>query len=158
MSLPSSSYHESPPPVSELSQELIRARCAEHGEPTLVILDGVTEAMSALGLDPERGTDVANFYGAMPLWFAGTGAAVVMLDHVVKNTTTRGRWATGSQHKISGSHRRRLRHGDRRQQDVRPRAHRAGQGQRLEGPARARPPARGRREGRRHVRARVMAR
>ena len=96
------SYYESPPPVSELSQELIRARCAEHGEPTLVILDGVTEAMSALGLDPERGTDVANFYGAMPLWFAGTGAAVVMLDHVVKNTTTRGRWATGSQHKISG--------------------------------------------------------
>ncbi|HXN61967.1 MAG TPA: AAA family ATPase [Acidimicrobiales bacterium] len=96
------SYYESPPALSELGQELICARCAERGEPSLVILDGVTEVMSALGLDPEKGTDVAKFYGGMPLWFAGMGAAVVMLDNVVKNETNRGRWAIGSERKVSG--------------------------------------------------------
>lgn len=96
------SYYESPPRLGELGQGLILARCAELGRPSLVIFDGVTEVMSALGLDPEKGTDVAKFYGGMPLWFASTGAAVVMLDNVVKNETNRGRWAIGSERKLSG--------------------------------------------------------
>lgn len=96
------SYYESPPLLDEFGKELVRSRCSVRGQPTLGIVDGVTEAMGSLGLDPEKGVQVAQFYGGLPRWFANTGAAVVLLDHVVKNETARGRWATGSQHKISG--------------------------------------------------------
>jgi len=95
-------YYESPPQLDELGQELIGARCAERGQLALAILDGVTEAMASLGLSPEKGVEVAQFYGGLPRWLASTGAAVALLDHVVKNETARGRWATGSQHKLSG--------------------------------------------------------
>jgi len=95
-------YYESPPRLDELGEDLVRARLDDRGPPALVILDGVTEVMGSLGLSPEKDVEVTRFYNGVPRWFARTGAAVALLDHVVKNETARGRWATGSQHKLSG--------------------------------------------------------
>lgn len=70
---------------------------------TLVIIDGVTEVMALHGWDPNSNPDVAAFYKAIPRWLADTtGAAVVMIDHVVKDTEKQGRWGIGAQHKLAG--------------------------------------------------------
>lgn len=70
---------------------------------TLVILDGVTEAMTLHGLDLNANADVANFYALLPRTIADhTGAAVVMIDHVVKDGEKQGRWGIGGQHKLAG--------------------------------------------------------
>lgn len=69
---------------------------------TLVILDGVTEAMTLHGLDLNANADVANFYALLPRWIADHGPAVVMIDHVVKDGEKQGRWALGGQHKLAG--------------------------------------------------------
>jgi AAA domain/DnaB-like helicase N terminal domain len=69
---------------------------------SLVIIDGVTEAMTAEGLKPGDLSDVATFYGRLPRVIADHGPAVVLIDHVPKDKETRGSWAIGSQHKIAG--------------------------------------------------------
>lgn len=69
---------------------------------SLAVLDGVTEAMSLLDLKPKDDVDVASFWRRLPRWISDQGPAVVLLDHVVKDKETRGRWATGSQHKLAG--------------------------------------------------------
>lgn len=74
---------------------------------SLVILDGVTEAMTLL--PKVEGVDVADpnekaalFHRLMPGAIAErTGAAVVQIDHVTKSTDGRGRMAIGGQHKMS---------------------------------------------------------
>jgi hypothetical protein len=97
------SYFESPPPrVDELAEELLRPVLSERGRPALVVLDGVTEAMGSAGLDPNKGPDVVQFYAGAPRWFAKAGAAVTLLDHVTKDREGRGRWAIGSERKLSG--------------------------------------------------------
>jgi hypothetical protein len=96
------SYYESPPKFDEIAQDLICTTCHERGVPTLVVLDGVTEAMGSLGLDPNSGLDVTMFYSGSPRGLARTGAAVVLLDHVTKDREGRGRWAIGSERKLSG--------------------------------------------------------
>lgn len=69
----------------------------------LVVLDGVTEAMTVAGLDPERSAkDVATFLRCVVRPFARAGAAVVLIDHVTKSKEGRGRFAIGSQHKLAG--------------------------------------------------------
>jgi hypothetical protein len=70
--------------------------------PTLAILDGVTEAMSLHGLEIKDNTDVARFGQLLPRWIADRGPAVVALDHVVKTTDQRGRYAIGGVHKLNG--------------------------------------------------------
>lgn len=68
----------------------------------LVILDGVTEAMGIHGYDLNSNSDVALFYDRLPRWIADHGPAVVMIDHVVKDTEKQGRFAIGGQHKLAG--------------------------------------------------------
>lgn len=68
---------------------------------TLVFLDGVTEAMAMNGLDPKDDQDVARFRQMLAMFVTDKGPAFVSLDHVVKNTENRGRWAIGSQHKLA---------------------------------------------------------
>ena len=70
--------------------------------PTVVFLDGITEAMSLHGLDPLKNDDVANFGKVLAKRITASGAAVASLDHVTKSTDNRGRWAIGAQHKLSG--------------------------------------------------------
>lgn len=68
----------------------------------LVILDGVTEAMTMHGYDLNSNADSALFQGLLPRWIADHGPAVVMIDHVVKDQEKQGRFALGAQHKLAG--------------------------------------------------------
>jgi hypothetical protein len=69
---------------------------------SLVILDGVTEAMTLHGFDLNANPDAARFYELLPRRIADQGPAVAMIDHVVKDTEKQGRWAIGAQHKLAG--------------------------------------------------------
>jgi hypothetical protein len=70
---------------------------------TLAVIDGVTEAMATEGLDLISNADIAKWSRLLPKRIAAvTGAAVVCIDHVVKNSDTRGRFAIGGQHKLAG--------------------------------------------------------
>jgi hypothetical protein len=71
---------------------------------TLAIIDGVTEAMALVRSDshgtPEEGASV--FDRRLPRLIATrTGAAVIAIDHVVKDTVSQGRHAIGSVHKLN---------------------------------------------------------
>lgn len=69
---------------------------------TLVILDGITEAMSLQGLDGRNENDIATFNATWIKPLTHQGTAVLSLDHVVKNREARGRNGIGSVHKING--------------------------------------------------------
>jgi hypothetical protein len=69
---------------------------------TLVIIDGVTEAMSLHNWDPNNNQDAANWGHCLRI-LARSGAAVVVIDHVAKNRETRGRGPVGAQHKLAGA-------------------------------------------------------
>lgn len=76
-------------------------RDATHGA-ALVIIDGVTEAMTVHGLDLNSNPDVAAFYELLPRRIARDGPAVILIDHVVKDSERQGRWGIGGQHKLAG--------------------------------------------------------
>jgi hypothetical protein len=67
----------------------------------LAVVDGVTEAMVGSGLDPDKNADVARWMSDLPATLAVTGAVTVLVDHVAKDRTNRGRWAIGGQHKLA---------------------------------------------------------
>lgn len=68
----------------------------------LVIIDGVTEAMTMHGLEIDSNKDAAVFNALLPRWIADHGPGVVQIDHVVKDKEKQGRWALGAQHKLAG--------------------------------------------------------
>jgi hypothetical protein len=70
--------------------------------PSLAVLDGLTEALVLHGLDLRDNTDVARSLALLPRPLQRSGASVVLLDHVAKDTEARGRWAIGAQHKLAG--------------------------------------------------------
>jgi hypothetical protein len=67
-----------------------------------VVQDGVTEALSMLGLKSVSDVDVAAFHRRLPRPFADAGSCVLLIDHVGKATGGDNRFAIGSQHKLSG--------------------------------------------------------
>ncbi|MEV6174904.1 AAA family ATPase [Streptomyces sp. NPDC051954] len=77
------------------------AMVLEHN-PTLAIVDGVTEGMSLFGLELKDNTDVAKFGRQLLRPLMNSGAAVVTLDHVVKSAENRGRYSIGGVHKLNG--------------------------------------------------------
>lgn len=87
-------------PLGHEAETVIRARFADH-RPALCVIDGVTEAMSIMGLNPLDNADTAKFFRLLPRRLTGGGTAVVLVDHVTKNQEDRGRWAIGSQHKMA---------------------------------------------------------
>lgn len=70
--------------------------------PEVVILDGVTEAMTTEGMDLLDNGDTARWMRLLPKRLADTGAAVVVIDHTTKNAESAGRHAIGAQHKLAG--------------------------------------------------------
>lgn len=68
--------------------------------PDVVIIDGVGEALSRDGLSEDKAADVVGWIEKLPRPIARTGAAVVMIDHVVKDREQQGRWARGSGAKL----------------------------------------------------------
>ncbi len=68
----------------------------------LLVIDACTESLAQQGLSSKDDTDIATWLELLPRWASRLGPAVLVLDHVVKDAENRGRWATGSQHKLSG--------------------------------------------------------
>lgn len=68
----------------------------------VAVIDGVTEAASVFGVASKDNDEITawNRAFARPLAHR-TGAAVIQVDHVVKATDTRGRFAIGAQAKMS---------------------------------------------------------
>jgi hypothetical protein len=86
---------EIPPDARTISSLL------ESGPFELAIIDGVSEAFTLCGLDPNSNTDAAKFFALLVRPITDTGAAVVLLDHVVKQPENRGRYALGAGHKLA---------------------------------------------------------
>lgn len=67
-----------------------------------VVLDGVTEALNLHGKSSLDNDEITQWMRAVPRRFSReTGAAVVLVDHVVKSTENRGRFPIGGQAKIA---------------------------------------------------------
>lgn len=81
-------------------QEAVLARITEF-DPSLVVIDGVTEAMTVEGTSLLDNQDVASFFGRLPNPIARQGPAVLMVDHVVKKAQEQGRYAIGGVHKLN---------------------------------------------------------
>lgn len=72
------------------------------GANSLVIIDGVTEALTMWGGETKDNDAITRWMRLFPRAIAAaSGAAVVMIDHVTKNTETRGRFAIGGQAKLA---------------------------------------------------------
>lgn len=68
----------------------------------LIVVDGVTEALSLSGGDTNSADSVARLYQQLPHQLAAKfAAAVVLIDHVSKSRESRGRFSIGSQHKLA---------------------------------------------------------
>lgn len=68
----------------------------------LVVIDGVTEALTTMGRSTVDNDEVTLWFRQVPRRIAqATGAAVVLVDHVTKSTEGRGRFAIGAQAKMS---------------------------------------------------------
>ena len=93
------------------ARHLVR-RMAEEFPPSLVIVDGVSEAMTKEGLEMNDNSDVVKFYDRIPRWLktlpaeTGDGPAVILIDHVKKrqadDTGHGDRSGIGGQHKLAG--------------------------------------------------------
>jgi hypothetical protein len=70
-------------------------------QPTLAVLDGITEAMTLHGYNPLDNMDVAKFNTNVVRKLTFTGAAELSLDHVTKAREGRERYALGGVHKLN---------------------------------------------------------
>lgn len=70
--------------------------------PTVAVIDGITEAMTLHGLNPNDNAEIARFGHILPKALQSYGAAALCLDHVVKDREGRGRYALGGVHKLNG--------------------------------------------------------
>lgn len=84
------------PERNTLAREALR-----EGVYGLVIIDGVTDAMSLLGMSIKDNDDFSTFARKILRPLAARGAAVVLVDHVTKSEDGRGRFAIGAQSKMS---------------------------------------------------------
>ncbi|MDP9091842.1 MAG: helicase RepA family protein [Actinomycetota bacterium] len=69
--------------------------------PSFVVIDGVTEALSLHGLSTNDNDEIARFGRTLIRPITATGAASLSLDHVTKNAEGRGRYAIGGVHKLN---------------------------------------------------------
>lgn len=76
------------------------AELVDTTDPDLVIIDGIAEALQRDGLDENSAVDWVAWTERIARPIARTGAAVLMLDHVVKNPEQRGRHGRGTGAKL----------------------------------------------------------
>jgi hypothetical protein len=92
-------------PAERLSGDLLADVAAELTAVSarMFVADAFNPFLSLHGLDPGSTSDVETFWREVADPICRGGAAVVMLDHVVKNDRQRGRYAYGSERKASGA-------------------------------------------------------
>lgn len=71
--------------------------------PELVIVDAAAGAYDIQGLDDNKRADVERWARLYVGRFWRAGIASIVLDHVVKNLETRGKYAIGSERKVGGA-------------------------------------------------------
>ncbi len=69
---------------------------------TLVVIDGVAEALALTGWKENEASDITAFYNSLPRAIAREGVAVLLIDHLVKDKEKQGNDARGSGHKRAG--------------------------------------------------------
>lgn len=70
--------------------------------PALVILDGVTDALVQFGASSKDNDEITKWHRYVPRTIADrTKAAVILIDHVIKDGESRGRFAIGGQAKLA---------------------------------------------------------
>jgi hypothetical protein len=91
------------PEVSPASQTERKAMDRLLSRPySLVVIDGVTDALGVFGCSSMSNDDITRWIREVPKVIADrTGAAVVVIDHVVKDHTNRNRFAIGGQAKMA---------------------------------------------------------
>jgi hypothetical protein len=72
-------------------------------DPSLVVLDAFTGALETHKLDPASGVDVQRFYRTVIDPLRAKGAALIVLDHLKKDPTNRGKFSIGSERKIGAA-------------------------------------------------------
>lgn len=72
-------------------------------KPVLVIIDAAAGAYDLQGLDDNKRQDVERFTRVYVRDFWRNDIATIVLDHVVKNTEGRGKYAIGSERKVGGA-------------------------------------------------------
>lgn len=87
-------------PLSEADVAWL-VRLIESKPNCFVVVDSVAEALAAAGLDEDVAGDVTAWHQGLPRPLADAGGTVLVLDHVTKGATGRGRWARGSGAKLA---------------------------------------------------------
>jgi hypothetical protein len=72
-------------------------------QPSLIVIDAAAGALALHGCDPNSGADIERFYRIVVGELRSRGAAIVVLDHLVKDREARGRYAIGSERKIGAA-------------------------------------------------------
>ena len=68
---------------------------------TLAVIDGFTDALALHGIDLRDNTEVAKWMADLPGWLKRRGVPAILIDHVTKDSESRGRYAIGAQHKLA---------------------------------------------------------
>lgn len=71
--------------------------------PAVVTVDAMAGALALHGLKQNDGDDIERLYSVILRPFRTPTTAVRIIDHVVKDRETQGRWPTGSQRKLGGA-------------------------------------------------------
>ena len=77
------------------------ARIVEESRPSLVTIDSYTASLELHGFDPNASVDVERHARTVLAPFRQHGAAVLVIDHVVKDGDRRGRFSIGSERKLA---------------------------------------------------------
>jgi hypothetical protein len=91
-------YHR-PQRITASSAAFLAGTVANRGV-SLVVCDGVAKALARQGLNEDKAPEVLQWLELVVNPIADAGAAVLMLDHVVKEKEGRGLWARGSGAKL----------------------------------------------------------
>jgi hypothetical protein len=71
-------------------------------EPGLVVCNAFTGLLAIERCDPNVGADIERWYATVGRVLQSHGAALLIIDHVVKQRDDRGKWAIGSERKVAG--------------------------------------------------------
>lgn len=78
-------------------QAILQPDCA-----SMVVIDGVTESLTMFGGETVDNDAITRWMRNFPRTVANkSGAAVILIDHITKNSETRGRFAIGGQAKLA---------------------------------------------------------
>jgi len=92
-------YVDPSEPLAGIARADLKA-LLEARKPTVAVIDALAAALNVHGLDPNKEQDIEKLGRIFIDPLRNAGAATISIDHVVKDTATRGKYASGSQRKI----------------------------------------------------------